>query len=145
VEQREERDAVRVGMVWGGIGAVVGFLTSLLGSLVGIVVAGFVGVACGRRAAAADAGKRTGALSGLLGGAIAAPAFVIGASAGALVAARGIGSSRIAETLSDVLGTQVSSQEAWQIFLLSIAVAAVFQAVVLILASTAAGAWTTRK
>jgi hypothetical protein len=145
VEQREERDAVRVGMVWGGIGAVVGFLTSLLGSLVGIVVAGFVGVACGRRAAAADAGKRAGALSGLLGGAIAAPAFVIGASAGALVAARGIGSSRIAATLSDVLGTQVSSQEAWQIFLLSIAVAAVFQAVVLIFASTAAGAWTTRK
>ena len=40
---------------------------------------------------------------------------------------------------------QVSSEEAWQIFILSIAVAAVFQATVLILASTAAGAWATRK
>ena len=84
-------------------------------------------------------------LSGLVSGAVAAPAFVIGASAGALVAARAIGSPRIAATLSEVLGTQVSSEEAWQLFLLSIVVAAVFQAVVLILASTAAGAWTTKK
>jgi hypothetical protein len=120
-------------MVWGGIGAVVGFLTSLLGSLVGILVAGFVGASCGRRAAEAETG------------AVAAPAFVIGASAGALVAARGIGSPRIAAALSEVLGTQVTSDEAWQIFLLSIAVAALFQAVILILASTAAGAWATRK
>jgi hypothetical protein len=132
-------------MVWGGIGAVVGFLTSLLGSLVGILVAGFVGASCGRRAAEAEIGKRVGALSGLVSGAVAAPAFVIGASAGALVAARGIGSPRIAAALSAVLGTQVTSEEAWQIFLLSIAVAALFQAVILILASTAAGAWATRK
>ena len=130
-------------MAWGGIGGVVGFLASLLGSLVGILVAGFVGFACGRRAA--EAGKRAGALSGLVGGAVAAPVFVIGASAGALVAARAIGSSRIAATLSEVVGTRVSPDEAWRIFLLSIAVAAVFQAVVLILASTAAGAWATRK
>jgi hypothetical protein len=132
-------------MVWGGIGAVVGFLTSLLGSLVGILVAGFVGASCGRRAAEAEIGKRVGTLSGLVSGAVAAPAFVIGASAGALVAARGIGSPRIAAALSEVLGTQVTSDEAWQIFLLSIAVAALFQAVILILASTAAGAWATRK
>ena len=130
-------------MVWGGIGGVVGFLTSLLGSLVGILVAGFVGFACGRRAA--EAGRRAGALSGLVSGAVAAPVFVIGASAGALVAAQGIGSSRIATTLSEVVGTRVSPDEAWRIFLLSIAVAAVFQAVILILASTAAGAWATRK
>jgi hypothetical protein len=143
VEQRDERGAVRVGMAWGGIGGVLGFLASLLGSLVGILVAGFVGFACGRRAA--EAGRRAGALSGLVGGAVAAPVFVIGASAGALVAARGIGSSRIAATLSEVVGTRVSPDEAWRIFLLSIAVAAVFQAVVLILASTAAGAWATRK
>jgi hypothetical protein len=143
VEQRDERGAVRVGMVWGGIGGVVGFVASLLGSLVGILVAGFVGFACGRRAA--EAGRRAGALSGLVSGAVAAPAFVIGASAGALVAARGIGSSRIAATLSEVVGTRVSPDEAWRIFLLSIAVAAVLQAVVLILASTAAGAWATRK
>jgi hypothetical protein len=130
-------------MAWGGIGGVVGFLASLLGSLVGILVAGFVGFACGRRAA--EAGRRAGALSGLVSGAVAAPVFVIGASTGALVAARAIGSSRIAATLSEVVGTRVSPDEAWRIFLLSIAVAAVFQAVVLILASTAAGAWATRK
>ena len=132
-------------MIWGGIGGVVGFLTSLLGSLVGIVIAGFVGFSCGRRAAEADAGRRTGALSGLVGGLVAAPAFVIGASAGALLAARRIGSSRLAATLSDVIGMKVSPDEAWRFFLLSLVLAAVFQAVVLILASTAAGAWALRK
>jgi hypothetical protein len=132
-------------MVWGGIGGVVGFLTSLLGSLVGIVVAGFVGLSCGRRAAQADAGRRSGALSGLVGGAVAAPAFVIGASAGALVAVRGIGSARLAGTLSEMLGAQISPDEAWRFFLLSLILAAVFQAVVLVLASTAAGAWAMRE
>ena len=132
-------------MVWGCIGGVVGFLTSLLGSLLGIVVAGFVGFSCGRRAAEVDADRRSGALSGLVSGAVAAPAFVIGASAGALVAARRIGSSRIAATLSDMLGMPVSPEEAWRFFLLSLVLAAVFQAVVLVLASTAAGAWAVRK
>jgi hypothetical protein len=145
VEQRDERDAVRVGMIWGGIGGIVGFLVSLLGSLVGIVAAGFVGASCGRRAAEADADQRAGALSGLVGGAVAAPAFVIGASAGALVAARGIGSARLAATLSDVIGVQVTPEEAWRYFLLSLVLAAVLQAVVLVLASTAAGAWATRE
>jgi hypothetical protein len=132
-------------MVWGGIGGIVGFLVSLLGSLAGIVVAGFVGFSCGRRAAEADAGRRAGALSGLVGGAVAAPVFVIGASAGALVAAQRIGSARIAATLSDVVGTRVTPEEAWRFFLLSLVLAAIFQAVVLILASTAAGAWATRE
>jgi hypothetical protein len=132
-------------MVWGGIGGVVGFLVSLLGSLMGILVAGFVGYSCGRRAAEADAERRAGALSGLVGGAVAAPAFAIGASTGALVAGRRIGSSRLAATLSDVLGMQVSPEEAWRFFLLSLVLAAVFQAVVLVLASTAAGAWALRK
>ena len=132
-------------MVWGGVGGVVGFLASLLGSLAGIVVAGIVGYSCGRRAAEADAERRAGVLSGLIGGAVAAPAFVIGASAGALVAARRIGSSRLAAALSDMLGMQVSPEEAWRFFLLSLVLAAVFQAVVLILASTAAGAWALRK
>jgi hypothetical protein len=131
-------------MVWGGVGGVVGFLASLLGSLVGIVVAGFVGYFCGRRAAAADAQRRSGALSGLVGGAVAAPAFVIGASAGALVAAWRIGSSRIAATLSEMLGMQISPEEAWRFFLLSLILSAIFQAVVLVLASTAAGAWALR-
>ncbi len=132
-------------MVWGGIGGIVGFLVSLLGSLAGMLVAGFVGFSCGRRAAAADAGRRSGALSGLVGGAVAAPAYVIGASAGALVAARGIGAARIAAALSEMLEVRVSPEEAWRFFLLSLILAAVFQAVVLILASTAAGAWATRK
>jgi len=145
MEQRDERGAVRVGMVWGGIGGIVGFLTSLLGSLVGIVVSGFVGFSCGRRAAEADAGRRTGALSGLVGGLVAAPVFVIGASAGALVAARGIGSVRIAATLSEVVGMKVTPEEAWQVYLLSLALAGILQAVILVLASTAAGAWAARK
>ena len=132
-------------MVWGGIGGLVGFLASLLGSLAGILVAGFIGVSCGRRAAEADAGRRAGALSGLLGGAVATPVYVIGASAGALVAARGIGSARLAAMLSDMLGTPFSSEEAWRLFLLSLVLAAFFQAMILILASTAAGAWVTRK
>ena len=132
-------------MVWGGIGGVVGFLVSLLGSLMGILVAGFVGYSCGRRAAEADAERRAGALSGLVGGAVAAPAFVIGASTGALVAGRRIGSSRLAATLSEVLGMQVSPEEAWRFFLLSLVLAGVFQAVVLVLASTAAGAWAMRE
>ncbi|MDQ4127117.1 MAG: hypothetical protein M3151_04060, partial [Actinomycetota bacterium] len=63
MEEREARGgAVRVGLIWGGIGGVVGFLISLLGSLPGILVAGFVGYSCGRRAA--TAGRWTGAVSG---------------------------------------------------------------------------------
>ena len=132
-------------MLWGGIGGLVGFLASLLGSLAGILVAGFVGVSCGRRAAEADAGRRTGGLSGLIGGAVATPVYVLGASAGALVAARGIGSARLAGMLSDMLGTPFTSGEAWRLFLLSLVLAGVLQAVVLVLASTAAGAWVTRR
>ena len=146
MEQRDSTGgAVRVGMVWGGIGGAIGFVASLLGSLAGILVAGFVGVSCGRRAAEADAGRRTGALSGLLSGVVAAPVYVLGASAGAVVAARGIGSARLAAMLSQMLGTPFSSEEAWQLFLLSLILAAIFQVVVLVLASTATGAWVTRK
>ena len=144
MEEREERGgAVRVGMIWGGIGGVVGLLVSLLGSLVGILVAGFIGFSCGRRAAVV--GQRAGALSGLVGGAVAAPGYVLGSTLGALVAGRGIGAARIATTLSEVLGTQVSADEAWTFFLLSLVLSAVLQATILILASTAAGAWASRK
>lgn len=129
-------------MIWGGIGGVIGFLVSLLGSLAGILLAGFVGFSCGRRAAAA--GQWTGALSGLVGGAIAAPAYVIGSALGALVAVRGIGAVRVAATLSDMLGTRVTTDEAWLFFLLSLVLAAFLQAVILILVSTVAGAWTKR-
>ena len=120
-------------------------MASLLGSLAGILVAGVIGVSCGRRAAEADAGRRTGALSGLLSGVVAAPVYVLGASAGAVVAARGIGSARLATMLSEMLGTPFSSEEAWQLFLLSLILAAFFQVVVLVLASTATGAWVTRE
>ena len=103
MEEKQERGgAVRVGMVWGGIGGVVGLVVSLLGSLVGIVVAVFIGVSCGRRAAAAE--QRAGALSGLIGGAVAAPVYALGSTIGALFAAREIGAVRLAATLSELLG-----------------------------------------
>lgn len=130
-------------MVWGGIGGLLGFFASLLGSLAGIIAAIFVGYSCGKRAAMAEA-DRPGALSGLIGGAVAAPVYVVGASAGALVAARGIGSPRMAATLSEVLGTPISSDEAWMLFLLSIVLSGVIQAALFVAAATAAGALATR-
>ena len=143
MEEREERGgAVRVGMIWGGIGGVVGFLVSLPGSLVGILVAGFFGFSCGRRAAVAG---RQGALSGLIGGAVAAPGYMLGSAIGALLAARLIGAAEIATTLSDVLGTQVSADEAWIYFLFSLVLSAVLEAVILVSVSSAAGAWTNRE
>ena len=141
METKEGRGALRVGMVWGGIGGVVGFLASLLGSLAGLLAGLFVGYSCGKRAADAERpGERPGALSGLIGGAVAAPVYAVGASAGALVAAHGIGSPRIAATLSDVMGTTVSPDEAWTLFLLSIVLAAVLQTAVFVGAATVAGA-----
>lgn len=145
MEQREDRSgALRVGMVWGGIGGVLGFVASLLGSLVGIIAGAFVGYSCGKRAAGAET-DRPGALSGLIGGAVAAPVYVIGASAGALVAARGIGSPRMAATLSDVLDTPISSDEAWTLFLLSVSLSAIVQAAIFVVAATIAGALAKRE
>ncbi len=147
MEQREEQNGpARVGLRWGGIGGVVGFFGSLLGSLVGIVIAGFVGVSCGRRAAGAGEGGSAGAgaLAGLISGVVAMPVFVVGASAGALVAGKSVEMSQIASMLSDMLGTSVSAEEAWQFFLLAVVFGAVLQAAVLILASVVAGAWSTR-
>jgi hypothetical protein len=141
-EREESGGAVRVGMIWGGIGGVVGLVASLPGSLVGILVAGFIGFACGRRAAAAE--QRAGALSGLVGGAVAAPVYVLGSTLGALLAGREIGAARIAATLSELLGTRVSADEAWNYFLLSLVLSAILEITVLVLASTAAGAWTRR-
>jgi hypothetical protein len=144
MEEREDRGgAVRVGMVWGGIGGVVGLVVSLPGSLVGILVSIFIGVACGRRAAAA--GKRAGALSGLVGGAIAAPVYALGSTIGALFAAREIGALRLAETLSELLGSKVSADEAWTFFLVSLVLSALIEVTLLVAASTAAGAWAKRR
>ena len=143
-QKREGGGALRVGMVWGGIGGVLGFVASLLGSLVGILAGAFVGYFCGKRAAGAETGK-PGALSGLIGGAVAAPVYVVGACAGALVAARTMGSPRMAATLSDVLGAPVSPDEAWTLFLLSVSLSAILQAAVFVAAATAAGALARRK
>ena len=130
-------------MVWGGIGGVVGLVVSLLGSLVGIVVAVFIGVACGRRAAAAE--QRAGAISGLVGGAVAAPVYALGSTIGALFAAREIGAVRLAATLSELLGSKVSADEAWTFFLVSLVLSAVIEITLLVLAATAAGAWAKRR
>jgi hypothetical protein len=147
MEKRDSGGPVRVGMKWGSIGGVVGFLASLLGSLAGVVIAGFIGVSCGRRAAEAVAERSAGAgaLAGLVGGSVAAPVFVLGASVGAIVAARGIGAQSIADAVSEFMGMEISPDEAWQLFLLSVLAAGVLQAAVLILASVAAGAWSLRK
>ena len=140
MEKRDEGGgALRAGMVWGGIGGVAGFVASLLGSLAGLVVGIFVGYSCGRRAAWAEAG-RPGALAGLIGGAVAAPVFAVGASAGALVAARAVGSPRLAATLSEFVGTRISPDQAWTLFLLSILLSAVLQTLVFVGVATAAGA-----
>ena len=144
MEEKEERGgAVRVGMIWGGIGGGVGLVVSLLGSLIGIVVAVFIGVSCGRRSAAAE--QRAGAISGLVGGAIAAPVYALGSTIGALFAAREIGASRLAATLSELLGSKVTPDEAWVFFLASLVLSAVIEIALLIAASTAAGAWAKRR
>src|ERR687898_129862 len=144
MEEKQERGgAVRVGMVWGGVGGVVGLLVSLLGSLIGIVVAIFIGVSCGRRAAAAE--QRAGAVSGLIGGAIAAPVYALGSTIGALFAARQIGAVRLAATLSELLGSKVSPDEAWAFFLASLVLSAVIEIKLLVAASPAAGGRSKRR
>jgi hypothetical protein len=142
MEKQERGGAVRVGMVWGGIGGVVGLLVSLLGSLIGIVVAVFIGVSCGRRAAAAE--QRAGAISGLIGGAIVAPVYALGSTIGALFAAQEIGAARLAATLSELLGSRILPDEAWAFFLASLVLSAVIEVTLLIVAATAAGAWSKR-
>ena len=138
---------IRVGMTWGVIGGVVGFLVSLLGPLAGLFAAGFVGSSCGRRCTPA-AGEETasgGALAGLVGGLVASPVFAVGAAAGAVVGARRIGSETLAATLEDVVGASVSPEEAWRLYLLSLAFAAVIQIAFLIAAAAGSGALATRR
>ena len=142
------REAARAGIVWGAVGGIVGFLVSLVGALAGIIASGFVGASCGRRAARSLEGVRTpgdGAAAGLAGGLVAMPVFVVGSAAGALVSASSLGSRRIAATLSDATGMDVSPGEAWQIMLLSITFAAFFEAVIFVACAVAAGALLKRK
>ena len=149
-EEQQQSGAIKTGMVWGGIGGVVGFLVALIGgALAGVLLSGFIGFSCGRRAAAAEtagaAGKKSGALAGLIGGSLAAPVFVLGASAGSVISARSINTTEMANLISDMSGMEVTPDGAWQLFLLSLILAAFVQALILILASTAAGAWAVRK
>jgi len=132
---------------------VVGFAASLLGSLIGLLVAGFVGYACGKRcgrAAAESAGGASGdgasggAWAGMLGGAIAVPVFVAGATAGALLSIRSVEREEMARLINEFGGLEVSPDGAWALFLVSIAIFAVLQAFVFVLASTIAGALAAR-
>ena len=124
----------------------VGFLAALIGgSLAGILLSGFVGLSCGRRAAVAEAGRKPGALSGLIGGSLASPVFVLGAAAGAAISARSLSMTEMAETISSMADMQISPEVAWQLFLLALVFAAIIQTLLLILVSTAAGAWAMRK
>lgn len=135
---------LRAGLIWGGVGGVAGFLASLLAaSIGGILAAVVIGIFCGRRAAAA-AGRR-GGISGLIGGAVASPVFALGASAGALILAQDLGVGEISSILEDILGMAVSNEEAWQFFLAGLFITAVFQGMVLILASVVAGSRALRK
>lgn len=148
VENKEnDKDAVRVGMVWGGIGGVIGFLVSLFGSFAGMIAAIFVGISCGRRAADAEAGKRHGAMSGLVGGAVAAPVYVLGAAAGAIIAARQIGGEQMARTLSEIefVDIQLTAEEAWSLYVASLVFSGFVQAVVLIGVAVLVGALVARK
>lgn len=131
-------------MTWGVIGGVAGFLASLLGPPVGLVVGGIVGYLCGKRAAAADP-DRQGALSGLISGSIAMPVFVVGSCAGALVNARMAGFSSLTASLRNVAGMEISSEQAWRLYLVTILLTAVFQAATFVGAATAAGALAKRK
>lgn len=139
--------AARVGMSWGVIGGVVGFLASLLGPLGGIIAAGFVGAACGRRAAGASGEEAPsgGALAGLVGGAVAAPVFAVGAAAGAVIAIRRVGAESAAAAMGEMVGTGISPEEAWQLYLLSLAFAGVVQIFLLAVAAVAAGALALRR
>ncbi len=125
----------------------VGFLASLFGPLGGIVAAGFLGAACGRRAARASGEEAPpgGALAGLLGGAVAAPVFAVGAAAGAVLAIRRVGAESTAVALGEVLGTALSPEEAWRLYLLGLAFAAAIQVSLVVLAAVAAGALALRK
>ena len=133
-------------MIWGGIGGVVGFLVALIGgALAGVLISGFVGFSCGRRAGVAEAGRKSGALSGLIGGSLTAPIFVLGTAAGSVISARSVSTAEMADLISEMAGMEVTPDGAWQLFLLSLILAAFVQALLLILVSTAAGAWATRK
>jgi hypothetical protein len=148
VEKNDEnKGAVRVGMVWGAVGGVIGFLVSLFGSLAGMIAAIFVGISCGRRAADTEEGKRSGAISGLVGGAFAAPIYVLGAASGAVIAARQVGGEEMARVLSEIefANIELTAEEAWNLYLASLVLSGFMQAAILIGIAALAGALAARK
>jgi hypothetical protein len=71
--------------------------------------------------------------------------YALGSTIGALFAAREIGALRLAATLSELLGSKVSADEAWTFFLVSLVLSALIEITLLVLAATAAGAWAKRR
>lgn len=137
-EEQQVSGPLRVGMRWGGIGGLVGFAASLaLASLGGILAAIFIGIACGRRAAAASESKQ-GGRAGLVSGLMAAPVFVLGAASGALLGVREVGMEEVSSAVGEMAGMEISSQEAWTLLLAGLVFAAFVQAAVLILTSVLA-------
>ena len=70
--------------------------------------------------------------------------YAIGSTLGALLTGREIGASMMATSLSDMLGTQISADEAWTLFLVGLVLSAILEVTLLVAASTAAGAWSKR-
>lgn len=131
-------------MRWGGIGGLVGFAASLaLASLGGILAAIFIGIACGRRAAASE--SKQGGRAGLVAGLMAAPVFVLGAASGALLGVREVGMEEVSSAVGEMAGMEISSQEAWTLLLAGLVFAAFVQAAVLILTSVLAARRATKR
>jgi hypothetical protein len=61
------------------------------------------------------------------------------------VSVRSVNLESIAVEVSGMLGATVTTDETWRLILLAVAIAAVFQIILLIGASTAAGAWAAKK
>jgi hypothetical protein len=148
MDQEKIPAPVRAGMKWGGIGGIVGFLVSLLGSLAGVVAAIFIGVVCGR-ASVEGSGEareeRNGAFDGLVGGSLAAPVFVLGAAAGAIVGARRMGMDALATEMANFTGMELSPDQMWELLLTGIVVAGVVQALVVMGVAALVGARRSKK
>jgi hypothetical protein len=147
VNRLTQNETVRVGLNWGAIGGVAGFVSGLLGAFSAILIAGFIGYYCGKRAAGTARGESPGrgASAGLVAGCIATPVYVMGAAVGSTVAVRGLGMEEVARTIEEWMGAPITPDEAWLFFLLSLLVAAVVQAAVLVLFSTLGGALALRR
>jgi hypothetical protein len=80
-----------------------------------------------------------------VGGVVAAPVFVIGSAAGALLAVQAVEREEMARLIGDMAGVAITPDEAWALYLLSLAIAGVLQAIAVVAASTLAGALAGRR